>query len=153
MKPRIPYVPRVRAPREPETKVVEGTAPPSLNAIPYVSKLPKADIPKHLLSTLTVSSAPSKENIQSIERAFLPKVLDADSHGRHLKVLLWIEEYKMEQDLERYDMIGSTLSRNMPFYHLDIPGLAEKRPSVLTGDRILVRKIDSEQGHWHAGHV
>ncbi|KAF9444106.1 hypothetical protein P691DRAFT_838726 [Macrolepiota fuliginosa MF-IS2] len=96
MKPRTPYVPRVRAPREPETKVVEGTAPPSLNAIPYVSRLPKADIPKHLLSALTVFSTPSKENIQSIVRAFLPKVLDADSHGRHLKILLWIEEYKVE---------------------------------------------------------
>lgn len=96
LKPRMPYVPRVRAPREPETRVVEGVAPSSQSAIPYVSKLPKADIPKRLFSALTTSSTPSKENIGSIQRAFLPGALDAESHGRHFKVLLWIEEHKME---------------------------------------------------------
>lgn len=95
LKPWAPYIPRVRAPREPETRVVEGVPPPSLNTITYVSKLPKADIPRHLLSALTVSSTPSRKNIDSIQHAFLPRVLDADSHGRHFKTLLWIEEHKM----------------------------------------------------------
>ncbi|KAJ3561909.1 hypothetical protein NP233_g9903 [Leucocoprinus birnbaumii] len=153
LQPQVPYIPRARKPREPELNVVEGVKPPSQNAIPYVSRLPKAEIPKSLLSSLTVSSAPSVENIRTIQRAFLPKVLDDESHGRHLKVLLWIEEFKMEQDLERYDILDSTLQRNGLFYHLQVPGLAEKRPSVLTGDRILVRKQDGQQGHWYEGHV
>jgi len=134
LRPRAPYVPRVRAPREPELKVIEGVKPPAQKAIPYVSKLPKALIPRHLVSALTTSSAASRENIQAIERAFLPKLLDAESHGRFFKILLWIEEFKMEcashlffeffeffsccfrQDLERYDMVDSTLARNIPFY-------------------------------------
>ena len=87
---------------------------------------------RHLVSILTTSSAASRENIQAIGRAFLPKLLDAESHGRFFKILLWIEEFKMEcasnlffefffscyfrQDLERYNMVDSTLARNIPFY-------------------------------------
>lgn len=36
---------------------------------------------------------------------------------------------------------------------LDVPGLAEKRPSVLVGDRILVQPAGSTNGHWFEGGV
>ncbi|KAJ3561910.1 hypothetical protein NP233_g9904 [Leucocoprinus birnbaumii] len=153
LKARAPYTPRDRSKRQPEVNVVEGVAAPSLNAIPYVTKLPLANIPKHLLSTLSSSSHATRENLNSIQRAFLPRLLDSESHGRHFEALLWIEEHKMEQDLERYDMEETTLLRHNQYYYLGVPGLAEKRPSVLIGDRILVRKQDDPQGHWHAGHV
>jgi helicase MOV-10 len=96
LKARVPYAPRVRRQREPETKVVEGVTAPSLNAIPYVTKLPRAAIPTHLLATLALSSYPTRENLESIKRGFLPKLLDSETHGRHFKALLWIEEHKME---------------------------------------------------------
>lgn len=97
LKARVPYVPRVRNKnREPETKIVEGEAAPSLNAIPYVTKLPKASIPAHLLSTLNASSRSSKENVDSIQKGFLPKVLSSETHGRHFKNLIWVEEQQME---------------------------------------------------------
>ncbi|KXN81885.1 Putative helicase mov-10-B.1 [Leucoagaricus sp. SymC.cos] len=153
LKPRAPYVPRVRLNRQPETHVVEGVAAPSLNAIPYVTRLPLATIPKHLLSTLALSSYPTKDNLNSIKRGFLPQTFDSTTHGRHFEALLWIEEHKMEQDLERYDMEGASLSRYNQYYYLAVPGLAEKRPSVLIGDRILVRKQTDAEGHWYAGHV
>ncbi|KAF9441768.1 RNA helicase [Macrolepiota fuliginosa MF-IS2] len=153
LRPRAPYIPRVRAPREAETHVVKGIPPPSLNAIPYVSGLPIADIPQHLLSALAASSNVTRQNIESIRHAFLPTVLDVESHGRHFKTLLWIEEYKMMQDLERYDMPEATLKQYGPYYHLGVPGLAEKRPSVSIGDCILARKSDGNEGHWYEGHV
>ncbi|KAF5351162.1 hypothetical protein D9756_008289 [Leucocoprinus leucothites] len=133
LKARAPYVPRIRTRREPETKVVEGVAPPSLNAIPYVTKLPRAAIPPQLLATLTLSSRPTRETLESIKRAFLPRLLDAETHGRHFKTLIWIEEHQMEEDLERYDMVDSTLNKHDRYYYLHVPGLAEKRPSVLIG--------------------
>ncbi|KAF9440154.1 hypothetical protein P691DRAFT_783172, partial [Macrolepiota fuliginosa MF-IS2] len=153
LKAKAPYVPRVRTTREPEVKVTEGPAAPSLNAIPYATKLPQAAIPSHLLSALSISSQPTKENLSSIQRGFLPAMLGAETHGRHFKALLWIEEHKMEQDLEHYDMEGSKLNKYNKYYYLTVPGLAEKRPSVLIGDRILVRKNGDKRGHWHAGHV
>ncbi|KAF9440816.1 P-loop containing nucleoside triphosphate hydrolase protein, partial [Macrolepiota fuliginosa MF-IS2] len=153
LKAKAPYVPRVRTTREPEVQVTEGAAAPSLNAIPYVTRLPPAVIPTHLLSALSISSQPTKENLSSIRRGFLPATLDAETHGRHFKALLWIEEHQMEQDLERYDMEDPKLSKHNKYYYLTVPGLAEKRPSVLIGDRILVRKNGDKGGHWHAGHV
>lgn len=96
LKARAPYVPRVRTRRAPETNVVEGVAAPSLNAIPYVTRLPRAAIPPHLLATLALSSHPTRENLESIRRGFLPRVLDSETHGRHFKALLWVEEHKME---------------------------------------------------------
>jgi helicase MOV-10 len=97
LKARVPYVPRVRnRNREPETRIVEGEAPPSLNAIPYATRLPKAAIPAHLLSTLNASSRGTKENVDSIQNGFLPKILNSETHGRHFKNLIWVEEQQME---------------------------------------------------------
>lgn len=96
LKPSQPYIPRIRGPREPETQVIQGVPPPSLQAIPYVSRLPAADIPKHLLSSLAASPTASTENVQMIQDTFLPKLFDAESHGRYFNILVWIEEHKME---------------------------------------------------------
>lgn len=96
LKARAPYVSRVRANRQEEKKVTEGAPPSSLNAIPYVTKLPPANIPSHLLATLSISSHPTNENLKTIQRSFLPSLLSTETHGRHFKVLLWIEEHKME---------------------------------------------------------
>jgi len=96
LKARIPYVPRVRTRREPETKVTEGIAPPSLNAIPYVKKLPRASISAQLLATLNLSSHPTQETLNSVKRGYLPNVLNSETHSRHFKTLLWIEEHQME---------------------------------------------------------
>jgi len=38
LRPRAPYVPHVRAPWEPELKVIEGVKPPAQKTISYVSK-------------------------------------------------------------------------------------------------------------------
>ncbi|KAF9441766.1 RNA helicase [Macrolepiota fuliginosa MF-IS2] len=153
LKAKIPYAPRLPGQREPETNIVEGIKPPSLKAISYVAPLPHAEIPPRLLSILNKPSSSSQQNIRTVQSTFLPKMLDSDSHGKHFKILMWIEEHRMVQDLERYDMTNSTLACNLPYYYLEVPGLAEKRPSVLTGDRILVRKHDGAVGHWYAGHV
>jgi helicase MOV-10 len=110
LKPRQPYIPRIRGPREPETRVIGGVPPPSLQAIPYVSRLPTADIPKHLLSSLAASSTPSTENVQMIQDTYLPKLFDAQSHGRHFNVLVWIEEHKMEYVLVLFLCSGHLLT-------------------------------------------
>jgi helicase MOV-10 len=36
---------------------------------------------------------------------------------------------------------------------LPVPGLAEKRPSVIVGDQILVKRHDSQKQHWWQGYV
>ncbi|KAH9932178.1 P-loop containing nucleoside triphosphate hydrolase protein [Fomitopsis serialis] len=63
------------------------------------------------------------------------------------------EEHRMENDLQMYDITDTRLSRHNQYYYLPVPGLAEKRPSVLVGDIILVQLQGSDQGRWFEGHV
>jgi len=95
LKPKSPYIPRPRTTRQPEKKIVEGVAPPALDAIPYVGRLPRAEIPKPLLSVLSGSETVAQQ-IAHIRRVFIPQILNSDTYGRHFKHLLWIEEFKME---------------------------------------------------------
>ncbi|KAL0958010.1 hypothetical protein HGRIS_000184 [Hohenbuehelia grisea] len=152
LKPSAPYVAPQRSARQPESKVVEGVFPASLKAVPYIGKLPPAFIPKQLASMLAMN-APPKEVLESVRNMFLPRVLNSESYARHFKYLLWIEEQRMEHDLEIYDIPNATLSRHNQYYYLDVPGLAEKRPSVLVGDRILVQPHGAAEGHWFEGGV
>ncbi|TFK49293.1 P-loop containing nucleoside triphosphate hydrolase protein [Heliocybe sulcata] len=153
LKPTAPYIPRIRLRREPETKVVPGDAPPATNAIPYVVKLQPAYIPKNIAPSMDTGS--TRDKVNAVRSSILPTVLDAMSHARHFKTLLWIEEKRSEEDLEMYDEHDAQLILNESKKHcvLAVAGLAEKRPSVLIGDRILVQMHGSEKGHWYEGYV
>ncbi|KAJ2936529.1 hypothetical protein H1R20_g564, partial [Candolleomyces eurysporus] len=136
LRPVAPYVSRKRKTRTPEKTVVRGVAPPSFGGISYVTELPEAPIPKQLLELLGGSNLLQQQ------------ITDIGGH------LLWIEEHQTEADLERYDMSNVTLPQANQYYYLAIPGLAEKRPSVLVGDRILVqRRGASASGRWFEGRV
>jgi helicase MOV-10 len=95
LRPTAPYVPRERVARQPEFTVVEGVEPPSLKAVPYVFKLPKYNVPKSLLSTLS-SSRSFLEGTKRMKAVFLPSNLNSETYARQFKHLLWIEEYQME---------------------------------------------------------
>ncbi|THH30849.1 hypothetical protein EUX98_g3344 [Antrodiella citrinella] len=152
LRPKIPYAPRKRTARAPEQEVVPGVPPAATNSTKWVTKLPFADIPKGLIRILYSANEASKVAAE-VRVARLPTHLDAESYSRHFRELLWVEEFKMQHDLEHYDMYGVPLTRHEIYYHLDVPGLAENRPSVLIGDRILVQRVGAEKGHWYEGHV
>ncbi|KAJ7484319.1 P-loop containing nucleoside triphosphate hydrolase protein [Mycena latifolia] len=153
LRPIAPYVPRKRTTRQPETNVVEGVLPPALKAVPYIAPLPKAPIPNNLAAALSTGSTPTI--VANLRRLYLPPILDSNTYARHFKHLLWIEEFRMERDLEHYDISNAKLSayNHLHLYVVDVPGLAEKRPSVLVGDRILVQKHGATHGHWFEGGV
>ncbi|KAF8954804.1 P-loop containing nucleoside triphosphate hydrolase protein [Flammula alnicola] len=150
--PATPYIPRLRTSRKAVVKVVEGIKPPALNAIPYIGRLPKASIPSTLQSILS-SSQSTKDVSAQVRKIFMPTDFNSNTYDPHFKHLLWVEEYKMEQDLERYDMLRTALNRHNNYYYLSVPGLAEKRPSVLIGDRIFVQEQGATDGRWFEGHV
>ncbi|KAF8156821.1 RNA helicase [Crassisporium funariophilum] len=152
LQPRAPYVPRPRSTRKAILEVVEGVKPPALNAVRYIAPLPRATIPANLQINL-LSSEPTSKTAARIKKYFMPVNLDSTSYSRYFKHLLWIEEFKMEQDLERYDIMGATLDKHNQYHYLRVPGLAEKRPSVLVGDQIYVQEQGSINGRWFEGHV
>ncbi|KAI3612884.1 rna helicase [Moniliophthora roreri] len=153
LRPKVPYVPRKRSAinRQPEYEVVEGEMPPSTKAIPYIGALPQSKIPGFLERSLGNGNV--KEVVDHLQKVYLPRVLNGETYGKHFKHLLWAEEFQMERDLEHYDMSNTPLTRHNNYYYLTVPGLAEKRPSVLVGDRILVQRNGSLRGHWFEGGV
>jgi helicase MOV-10 len=94
LKPIAPYIVQPRTTREPGLRVIEGVAPPSAQAVPYIGKLPLALIPPHLLSTL--SSGTTGDIITRVQRTFLPRQFNSETYARFFKYLLWIEEYRSE---------------------------------------------------------
>ncbi|KAG2483250.1 hypothetical protein HYH03_017848 [Edaphochlamys debaryana] len=68
------------------------------------------------------------------------------SYAERLKLLLGLEELQHEVDVRQYDIKEEQLTQAGRRFALQVPGLAENRPSVLKGDRILVRPSDGSSG-------
>lgn len=94
LKPTAPYIPRRPTAREPETNVLKGVKPPALSVISYATPLPRPEIPPRLLATLNASSSPWQ--VQKIKDMFLSFPLHQKNHGEFFKILIWIEEHRME---------------------------------------------------------
>ncbi|EIN09073.1 P-loop containing nucleoside triphosphate hydrolase protein [Punctularia strigosozonata HHB-11173 SS5] len=152
LKPVAPYVKPTRRRRTAETEVVQAELPPSLSRIQYRRKLPDAKIPDALLSVLE-KRASSQQITGRIREGHLPPALNETSYSTWYQTLIWAEEYKQEKDIQAYDMHGVRLRSAGALYYLQVPGLAENRPSVIVGDRILVQPTDVDQGKWFEGRV
>ena len=63
-------------------------------------------------------------------------------YAPHMQRLLWTEEFELVRDLQQFDMVNETSAtlqrsrRDGKLFSLRVEGLAEKRPSVLRGDRV-----------------
>ncbi|KAH9887301.1 P-loop containing nucleoside triphosphate hydrolase protein [Cubamyces lactineus] len=148
LRPTAPYVRRGRAPWKQGGDVVDGERPPALDAVKWVKKLPPSRIPGPLAAIIANGSM--RDIITQIRAQFLPPTLHADTHGTYFRVLLWIEEARMVEDLHMYDIEGARFTKEGRLYTLPVPGLAEKRPSVAPGDTILAQQGD---GRTHRGFV
>jgi len=66
--------------------------------------------------------------------------LDASNCRERFKILLQAEEEQMKIDIRSFDMQGVSMkAAHSNLLELDVPGLAENRPSVLRGDEIIVQ--------------
>jgi hypothetical protein len=59
-----------------------------------------------------------------------------DKYGRFWKDLMFASEYQMSKDIQLFDMKEVRLKRMGRNFSLEVPGLAEGRPSVLRGDLV-----------------
>lgn len=71
-------------------------------------------------------------------RLDLASPLTASNYASRWKRLMYLEEAQLQDDIRIYDMQGVRLAHSHPYLSLKVPGLAEKRPSVLYGDSVFV---------------
>ncbi|XP_063539348.1 RNA helicase Mov10l1-like [Cydia strobilella] len=88
------------------------------------------------------------EDVTDEEKALVEKVKtifeagpDEFNYIQFFHNLLWYEETVIGANLKNYNMSGVTLRRSLSgkSYSLLVPGLAEKRPSLMLGDLVYVR--------------
>ncbi|PVF97087.1 P-loop containing nucleoside triphosphate hydrolase protein [Serendipita vermifera] len=153
LKPTAPYVPRHKKQREAIKDLVSGEKPPALADIIWAIKLQPYEIPKGLKTILDMPDM--KEKHRMLRSGFVPRELTAQTHARSFHVLLHTEEHQSSIDLEGYDQeeVAMEPAPRERLYYLPVPGLAEKRPSVIIGDRIWVKHHGSPKPHWWEGYV
>lgn len=86
-----------------------------LSSIIYTDKTPPEELPSDLSSQL-----------------------NRKNYYNFFKTLLFVEEQQMHIDIRTYDMEGVAMDRRGRNFTLEVPGLAESRPSVLRGDKIYI---------------
>ncbi|XP_006157650.1 RNA helicase Mov10l1 isoform X1 [Tupaia chinensis] len=76
----------------------------------------------------------------------LAELLNMSNYREKFSTLLWLEEIHAETELKEYNMSGITLKRNGGLLVLEVPGLAESRPSLYAGDKLIL-KTQEYNGH------
>ncbi|KAF6339941.1 Mov10 like RISC complex RNA helicase 1 [Rhinolophus ferrumequinum] len=76
----------------------------------------------------------------------LAERLNMSNYKEKFSTLLWLEEIHAEIELKEYNMSGVTLKRNGDLLVLEVPGLAESRPSLYAGDKLIL-KTQEYNGH------
>ncbi|KAJ8611852.1 hypothetical protein CTAYLR_005795 [Chrysophaeum taylorii] len=73
-----------------------------------------------------------------------------DAFKQRLHALLWAEEASLVKDFRKYDIANAAFKpefdprRRVALHRLEVPGLAERRPSLLKGDMCYVWEPDTE---------
>lgn len=151
LKADVPYVRPKRVRWRGGQQYFPGRRPPAMDAVPWIKRLRPYRIPEVVASVLR-ENVPS-DAVAQLRAGIWPKTFSAATHGRVFKLLLWIEEYRMERDLRVYDLADVVFTKEGNLYYLIVPGLAEKRPSVVVGDCIEVQPSGSQQGRCFEGWV
>ncbi|CAK8539192.1 unnamed protein product [Lathyrus sativus] len=114
---------------------VPGSRPAGKANRKYVNRLPRYDIPKDIRLMLEDNQVP-----QVVEDG-----LTRRNYAAYFKTLIIMEEIQLEDDMRTYDMECITMrTRGNNYLSLEVPGLAERRPSLVHGDYIFA-KLASEQ--------
>lgn len=119
-------------------RLLDYTIPPELHILFKQNLLPWEGIDLHmtekLLSLLTMYGSDCGPN--------------KDNYADYFHTLLYLDEYMAIQKMENYNMVNVPLEIvSDTRMQLQVPGLAERRPSVLKGDLIYLR-VSLGKGEW-----
>ncbi|XP_041794620.1 RNA helicase Mov10l1 [Chelmon rostratus] len=142
LKPTKPYSPSdVYLVSTVPTHVITVSAPrdtPRLTKRRLPNFVPKYPVPQALRDCVEAQSD------VLIVQPHLGEVLSPFNMHSRFSALLWLEELQEERELREFTIIGALLKKGAAYLHLEILGLAEGRPSVHIGDRIVLRKPHSD---------
>ncbi|ERN01585.1 probable RNA helicase SDE3 [Amborella trichopoda] len=141
---RKPYLRENRKKSFGTDKFVAGSRPQS-TAPRYRFPLPKFLIP------LFVREMAKNKQVPEV----LMEGLTPENYMYYFTALLNLEELHMEEEMRNHDMYNVMMMRRGPFLALEVPGLAEKRPSLVCGDYICAKLSNDFQddGQPYQGYI
>uniref|UniRef100_A0A8C4HGL1 RNA helicase n=1 Tax=Dicentrarchus labrax TaxID=13489 RepID=A0A8C4HGL1_DICLA len=84
------------------------------------------------------------DNDVLVVKPCLGEVLSPLNMHSRFSALLWLEELHAERELREFTINGALLRKGAVYLHLEVLGLAEGRPSLNIGDRIVLKKARSD---------
>ncbi|XP_007546763.1 RNA helicase Mov10l1 [Poecilia formosa] len=121
--------------------VVTVSAP---KVLPRLSKrrlpnfLPSFPVPKALRDCVE-----SEKDVLAVQPC-LGEALSPSNMFSRFSTLLWLEELNAEKELREFSISGALLRKGGVYLHLEVLGLAEGRPNLNIGDRVLLKKLQSD---------
>lgn len=112
---------------------VPGVRPPRVSNRGFRYKIPLYPIPKDIRELVENKEIPD----------VIGEGLTRENYGAYFNTLLIMEEIKMEEVMRGYDMECISFCKKGQYLTLEVPGLAERRPSLIHGDFIYA-KLASE---------
>ncbi|XP_048864383.1 RNA helicase Mov10l1 isoform X4 [Brienomyrus brachyistius] len=137
LQPAAPYCPPTSSlARKTDTQVVtvQADPPARLSRRRLPNFLGSYPVPKALRDCLE-----AKGDVLLVQ-PLLAEPLSPASLQPSFSTLLWLEELQAEHELQVFSLTGALLRRGTAHLHLEVPGIAEGRPSVFVGDKVLLKK-------------
>lgn len=136
--PRSQYYPVLHRPhqmnqKETNTTIIAVQYPKRLMRRHIPSFLPQYPIPERLKECIGKGA-----DVLTIEPD-LAQPLSMSSYVNRFSTLLWLEEINAEMEIREFNMMAVVLKKLGDFLTLEVPGLVEGRPSVVIGDRVIVK--------------
>nr|XP_022302491.1 RNA helicase Mov10l1-like isoform X2 [Crassostrea virginica] len=124
---------------------------PQRNGRKHILKLPKHlsqyPVPQLLRENL-LNGVPLLEICPELAQELTP-----DNYVKRMKTLLHLEEIQMDIDIREFDLSRVPLRPVGEYLGLGVPGLAEGRPSVLIGDKVMLFDPSDPKAPVHEGFV
>uniref|UniRef100_A0A8B9S8E3 RNA helicase n=1 Tax=Apteryx owenii TaxID=8824 RepID=A0A8B9S8E3_APTOW len=141
--PSAPYEPYQAGLRRPLTVLTEEGTPPGRYGLRPSEGEAK---PRGAPGPQTLQRHAGHDNLPAPwpRRSLLAAPLQPENYQEKFQLLLHLEEIQMEVDIRRYDMQDVTMVQDRELLVLDVPGVAENRPSVLRGDHLFA-SLSSER--------
>jgi len=118
----------------------------------FLRELPEFKLPKEYRAGKLSQAATKRlvhEGVLQRDKVDVRPVMNATNAKALLRELLWVEEAQLLRDIKAYDQRISRQLRKAGggdgFYWIKVPGLLEKRPSVLRGDFVWVTQQSYRQ--------
>ncbi|XP_068579229.1 RNA helicase Mov10l1 isoform X2 [Cebidichthys violaceus] len=142
LQPSVPYIPRdARLVSTTPTNVITVCAP---KGTPRSIKRRLPNFLAHYPLPQALRDCVEAQNDVLVVQPCLGEVPSPSNMRLRFSVLLWLEELHAEQEMREFTIIGALLRKGGAYLHLEVLGLTEGRPSLSIGDRIVLKKPQSD---------